>query len=79
EGVLGTDLQQHREIVRDAPTRDPEQPQGVPDEVYESAQLEGSWAIVVLDTFPIRNRGDDVPVANRLRDAVRYIEAHAAE
>lgn len=36
-------------------------------------------AIVVLDTFPIRNRGDDVPVANRLRDAVRYIEAHAAD
>jgi len=36
-------------------------------------------ATVVLDTFPIRNRGDDVPVANRLRDAVRYIEAHAAE
>ncbi|SOC88018.1 AraC-type DNA-binding protein [Curtobacterium sp. 314Chir4.1] len=36
-------------------------------------------AIVVLDTFPIRNRGADVPVANRLRDAVRYIEAHAAD
>ncbi|MET3451017.1 helix-turn-helix domain-containing protein [Curtobacterium sp. 1544] len=36
-------------------------------------------AIVVLDTFPIRNRGTDVPVANRLRDAVRFIEEHAAE
>lgn len=36
-------------------------------------------AIVVLDTFPIRNRGDDVPVANRLRDAIRYVERHAAE
>ncbi|OIH97556.1 MULTISPECIES: helix-turn-helix domain-containing protein [unclassified Curtobacterium] len=35
-------------------------------------------AVVVLDTFPIRNRGDDVPVANRLRDAIRFIEAHAA-
>ncbi len=34
-------------------------------------------AVVVLDTFPIRNRGEDVPVANRLRDAIRYIEAHA--
>lgn len=36
-------------------------------------------AVVVLDTFPIRNRGEDVPVANRLRDAVRYIEAHAQD
>ncbi|MCA5922676.1 AraC family transcriptional regulator [Curtobacterium oceanosedimentum] len=36
-------------------------------------------AVVILDTFPIRNRGDDVPVANRLRDAIRFIEAHAAE
>ena len=36
-------------------------------------------ATVVLDTFPIRNRGDDVPVASRLRDAVRFIEEHAAE
>lgn len=36
-------------------------------------------ATVVLDTFPIRNRGDDVPVANRLRDAVRFVEEHAAE
>jgi len=36
-------------------------------------------AVVVLDTFPIRNRGSDVPVANRLRDAVRFIEDHAAE
>lgn len=36
-------------------------------------------ATVVLDTFPIRNRGEDVPVANRLRDAVRFIEEHAAE
>ncbi|MDR6571385.1 AraC-like DNA-binding protein [Curtobacterium sp. 320] len=36
-------------------------------------------AVVVLDTFPIRNRGSDVPVANRLRDAVRFIEEHAAE
>lgn len=36
-------------------------------------------ATVVLDTFPLRNRGDDVPVANRLRDAVRFIEEHAAE
>ncbi len=34
-------------------------------------------AVVVLDTFPIRNRGQDVPVANRLRDAIRHIEAHA--
>ncbi len=30
-------------------------------------------AVVILDTFPIRNRGDDVPVANRLRDAIRFI------
>ncbi|PZF58209.1 hypothetical protein DEJ23_04765 [Curtobacterium sp. MCSS17_008] len=36
-------------------------------------------AVVVLDTFPIRNRGEDVPVANRLRDAIRYIEAHAQD
>lgn len=36
-------------------------------------------AIVVLDTFPIRNRGDDVPVANRLRDAIHFVEQHAAE
>ncbi|WP_185022901.1 helix-turn-helix domain-containing protein [Curtobacterium sp. PhB115] len=36
-------------------------------------------AIVVLDTFPIRNRGTDVPVANRLRDAIRYVELHAAD
>lgn len=36
-------------------------------------------AVVVLDTFPIRNRGSDVPVANRLRDAIRFIEAHAAD
>ncbi len=36
-------------------------------------------AVVVLDTFPIRNRGDDVPVANRLRDAIRCIEQRAAE
>ncbi|MGW8432124.1 helix-turn-helix domain-containing protein [Curtobacterium citreum] len=36
-------------------------------------------ATVVLDTFPVRNRGDDVPVANRLRDAIRYVEAHAAD
>ncbi|WP_186377191.1 helix-turn-helix domain-containing protein [Curtobacterium pusillum] len=36
-------------------------------------------ATVVLDTFPIRNRGTDVPVANRLRDAIRFIEDHAAE
>ncbi|MGN6407728.1 MAG: helix-turn-helix domain-containing protein [Curtobacterium sp.] len=36
-------------------------------------------AVVVLDTFPIRNRGSDVPVANRLRDAVRFIEEHAAD
>lgn len=36
-------------------------------------------AVVILDTFPIRNRGDDVPVANRLRDAIRFIERHAAE
>ncbi|MGN7192337.1 MULTISPECIES: helix-turn-helix domain-containing protein [unclassified Curtobacterium] len=36
-------------------------------------------ATVVLDTFPIRNRGVDVPVANRLRDAIRYIETHAAD
>jgi len=36
-------------------------------------------AVVILDTFPIRNRGDDVPVANRLRDAIRFIELHAAE
>ncbi len=35
-------------------------------------------ATVVLDTYPIRDRGDDVPVANRLRDAIRHIEAHAA-
>lgn len=35
-------------------------------------------AIVVLDTYPIRDRGDDVPVANRLRDALRHIEANAA-
>ncbi|WP_439692567.1 helix-turn-helix domain-containing protein [Curtobacterium sp. SP.BCo] len=36
-------------------------------------------AVVVLDTFPLRNRGDDVPVANRLRDAIRCIEQRAAE
>ncbi|WIB70251.1 helix-turn-helix domain-containing protein [Curtobacterium sp. MCBD17_026] len=36
-------------------------------------------AVVILDTFPIRNRGDDVPVANRLRDAIRFIELQAAE
>ncbi|PCN48625.1 hypothetical protein Csp2054_05885 [Curtobacterium sp. 'Ferrero'] len=36
-------------------------------------------ATVVLDTFPLRDRGDDVPVANRLRDAVRFVEQHAAE
>jgi AraC-like DNA-binding protein len=35
-------------------------------------------ATVVLDTFPVRDRGDDVPVANRLRDAIRFIEANAA-
>lgn len=36
-------------------------------------------AVVVLDTFPVRDRGDDVPVANRLRDAIRYIEEHARD
>ncbi|MCJ1715012.1 AraC family transcriptional regulator [Curtobacterium sp. VKM Ac-2922] len=36
-------------------------------------------AVVVLDTFPLRDRGDDVPVANRLRDAIRFIEEHARE
>ncbi|WIE75128.1 AraC family transcriptional regulator [Curtobacterium sp. MCSS17_007] len=36
-------------------------------------------AVVVLDTFPVRDRGQDVPVANRLRDAIRYIEAHATD
>ena len=36
-------------------------------------------AVVVLDTFPIRNRSQDVPVANRLRDAIRHIEAHAQD
>lgn len=36
-------------------------------------------AVVVLDTFPLRHRGEDVPVANRLRDAIRYIEAHAGD
>lgn len=37
-------------------------------------------ATVVLDTFPIRDRrGDVVPVANRLRDAIRFIEANAAD
>jgi AraC-like DNA-binding protein len=36
-------------------------------------------AIVVLDTFPLRDRGDDVPVANRLRDAIRFIEEHATD
>lgn len=36
-------------------------------------------AVVVLDTFPLRDRGDDVPVANRLRDAIRFIELHARE
>ena len=35
-------------------------------------------ATVLLDTFPIRNRGTDVPVANRLRDAIRFVEANAA-
>src|SRR5206468_859547 len=36
-------------------------------------------AVVVLDTFPLRNRGSDVPLANRLRDAIRFIESNAAE
>ncbi len=36
-------------------------------------------ATVLLDTFPLRDRGDDVPVANRLRDAVRFVEEHADE
>ncbi|ROP63599.1 AraC family transcriptional regulator [Curtobacterium sp. ZW137] len=36
-------------------------------------------AVVVLDTFPLRDVGDDVPVANRLRDAIRFIEEHARE
>lgn len=36
-------------------------------------------AVVVLDTFPLRNRGSDVPLANRLRDAIRFIESNAAD
>jgi len=36
-------------------------------------------AVVVLDTFPLRNRGSDVPLANRLRDAIRFIESSAAD
>jgi AraC-like DNA-binding protein len=36
-------------------------------------------AVVVLDTFPLRDRGDDVPLASRLRDAIRFIEEHARE
>ncbi|OII31697.1 hypothetical protein BIU98_08030 [Curtobacterium sp. MMLR14_010] len=36
-------------------------------------------AVVVLDTFPLRDVDDDVPLANRLRDAIRYIEDHARE
>ncbi|WP_420368684.1 helix-turn-helix domain-containing protein [Curtobacterium sp. L1-20] len=42
-------------------------------------ELNRRLAVVVLDTFPIRNRGTDVPVANRLRDAIRFIEANAAD
>jgi AraC-like DNA-binding protein len=36
-------------------------------------------AVVVLDTFPLRDVDDDVPLANRLRDAIRHIEDHARE
>ena len=36
-------------------------------------------AVVILDTFPLRDRGDDVPVASRLRDGIRFVEEHAQE
>jgi AraC-like DNA-binding protein len=36
-------------------------------------------ATVVLDTFPVRDRGDDVPTASRIRDAIAFIEAHARD
>ncbi|GAA1491991.1 helix-turn-helix domain-containing protein [Curtobacterium herbarum] len=36
-------------------------------------------ATVVLDTFPLRDRGDDVPTASRLRDAIAFVEEHARE
>lgn len=42
-------------------------------------ELNRRLAVVVLDTFPIRNRGTDVPVANRLRDAIRFIETNAQD
>jgi len=34
---------------------------------------------VVLDSFPLRDRGGDVPVASRLRDAIAFIEDHARD
>jgi AraC-like DNA-binding protein len=34
-------------------------------------------ATVVLDTFPLRDRGGDVPTAGRLRAAIAFIEEHA--
>lgn len=36
-------------------------------------------ASVVLDSFPLRDRGGDVPVASRLRDAIAFIEDHARD
>ncbi|NII40666.1 AraC-like DNA-binding protein [Curtobacterium flaccumfaciens] len=36
-------------------------------------------ATVVLDTFPLRDRGDDVPTASRLRDAIAFVEEHARD
>ncbi|WIB76922.1 helix-turn-helix domain-containing protein [Curtobacterium sp. MCPF17_002] len=42
-------------------------------------ELNRRLAVVVLDTFPVRDRGTDVPVANRLRDAIRFIEARASD
>ena len=36
-------------------------------------------AVVVLDTFPLRDRGDDVPTASRLRDAIAFVEEHARD
>ncbi|TDN43731.1 AraC-like DNA-binding protein [Curtobacterium flaccumfaciens] len=55
-------------------------PMLVDDRVHGAmrTELNRRLAVVVLDTFPIRNRGTDVPVANRLRDAIRFIEANAA-
>ncbi|QWS32522.1 helix-turn-helix domain-containing protein [Curtobacterium aetherium] len=36
-------------------------------------------ATVVLDTFLLRDRGDDVPTASRLRAAIAFIEEHARD